>query len=211
MGAEASPPPAPPQPQPALAEKTVDVLRIFPMLDRFLAIPLADRSKLALGYEVRRNGKPGSDVALTLVVQGHRAPLPVAPDGKVMRLPTSADLAAKAQVLVTAPKGSKLAMELDFGTAIAPSTEISTADCDLAVTQAAAAISKAAGMIGGLLAPHVSRVSFPNAEGGVALGLDGRVLQPLPLIAGVEVYEPGHIKGAYILHFSRPPSVVKLD
>ena len=201
----------PPRASPVIAEKTVDVLRVFPMLDRFLSIPPADRSKLALGYEVRRDGRPGSDVGLTLLLRGHRVPLPIAPDGKVMRLPTSGDLAEKAQVLVSAPKDSKLAIQLDFGTSISPTNEISAADCDLAVSQAANAIKKAAGMIGGFLAPHVSRVSFPNAEGGVALGVDGRVLQPLPQIAGVEVYEPGHIKGARTLRFTKPPSVVKLD
>jgi hypothetical protein len=189
----------------------VEVLRVFPMLDRFLAIAPADRSKLALGYEVRRDGKPAGDVRLTLVEGDKRTVLPVAPDGKVLRLPAAADLAAHAQVLVSAPKGSKLSIQLDFGASIVPAQEISVADCDLAVRQGAAAIAKAAGMLGGFLAPHVTRVSFPAAEGGVALDADGHVLQPLPLIGGVEVYQPGHIKGAKTLRFIKAASSVKLD
>ncbi len=200
-----------PAPAPVMAEKTVDVLRVFPMLDRFLAIPPAERSKLALGYEVRQNGQRPADVHLTIVEGDKRAVPTIAPDGKVLRLPTAGDLAAHAQVLVAAPKGAKLSIQLDFGTAIVPAQEISAADCDLAVTQGSSAIKKAAGMIGGFLAPHVTRVSFPGAQGGVALGGDGRVLQPLPLVAGVQVYEPGHIKGARTLRFSKAPSVVKLD
>ena len=202
---------AAPPAAPVMAEKTVDVLRVFPMLDRFLAIPIADRSKLALGYEVRQNGKTPSDVHLTLVEGDKHVPLLILRDGKVARVPTAGDLAAKAQVLVAAPKGAKLSIQLDFGTAIAPAQQISVADCDLAVVQANAAIKKAAGMVGGFLAPHVSRVSFPGAEGGVVLGADGRVLQLLPQIADVEVYEPGHIKGARTLRFTKPASAVKLD
>ncbi len=202
--------PAPPASPTGLAEKTVDALKLFPMLEKFYAIPSADRSKLALGYAILNERKPSPDVHLTLVVGERRTPLALAPDGKLMRLPTSADLAAHAQVTVSAPHGAKLSSRLDLGSSIAPAQEISAADCTLAIAQANAAIRRVAGMVMSFMAPHISRAAFPGAGSGVAVAADGKTT-PLPVVKGVPVYDPNAIKGAKTLRFTHAPSHVDFD
>jgi hypothetical protein len=190
-------------------ERMVDATKVFPMLDKFLAIAPADRSQLALGYLVTKDGKPASDVRLTLVSGGRRTPLPVAADGRVERLPSGADFAAHAQVDVEAPPGAKLGARLDLGTAIKPAPEISAADCALAITQANAAMHRAAGVLA-MLAPRISKTVFIGAVGGMAVGPDGKA-QLLPLVKGQPVYDADAVKDAKVLRFTKAPTSIDLE
>lgn len=190
-------------------ERLVDAGKVFPMLEKFLAIPPADRSKLALGYIVVQDGKPPSDLHLTLVADGRRTPLPIADGGRVGRLPTAADFAAHAQVAIDAPKGAKFGSRLDLSTNIKPAQDISASDCALAVVQANAAIQRVAGVMA-MLAPHLSKVIFLGAAGGVAIAADGKS-QPLPLVKGQPAYDPATVKDARVLRFSKAPASLDLE
>lgn len=188
-------------------ERLIDAAKVFPMLDKLYAIPAADRSKIVAVYSIKaKDGHPAGP--LTLVVGGKRAPLPIAADGRVERLPSPAEMAAHAQVATEAPKGA-FSVGISLVTSIKPAQEISAAECALAVTQVNGAIQKAAGMMA-MLAPKVKATTFPGAGSGVAVMADGKSV-PLPLIKGAPAYDPDAIKGAKTIRLAKAPSVVSLE
>lgn len=190
------------------AERLVEAGKVFPMLDKFYAAPIADRSELAVSYVVTHDGKPAPQVHLALMVDDRRTPIGIAPDGRVERLPSATEL-PRAQIAVEAPPGMKLAMRLDLETTIKPTTDVSPAECALAVHQANAAIRRAAGVLA-LVAPKVKAATFPGAGAGQAILGDGKS-QPLPLIKGAPAFDPDAIPGARSIHLEHAPSKVSLE
>jgi hypothetical protein len=190
-------------------ERLVDAGRVFPLLDKFIAIAPADRSRLALGYRVTEDGRAPTDVRLTLVSGGRRTPLPLAPDGQVERLPVAADFASHAEVAIAAPKGAKLAAQIELSAAIPSAPEIAAADCALAITQGQAAVRRAAGMMA-LLAPRITKAVFVGSGSGVAVGADGQS-RPLPLVDGQPAYDPAALKDAKVLRLAKAPVKIELQ
>jgi len=190
-------------------ERLVDADKIFALLDKFYAMPPADRSLLAVRYNIMRDGKPAPDLHAFLVVGGKRTPIPVAADGKVERLPTSAELAAHAQVAIDAPPTVKFSNRLSLDTAIPPAPEVNAATCAQAIAQANDAVRRAAGVMA-MLAPKVKAATFVGAGSGVAVLADGKTL-PLPLIGGAPAYDPDAIKGARTIRLARTPSLISLE
>ncbi len=193
----------------AAQERLVDAVRIFAMLDRFYAMPPADRSLLAVRYNVMRDGKPAPDLHAVLVVGQKRTPIPIAADGRIDRLPTPTELAAHAQVAIDAPPSAKFSSRLSLDTAIAPAPEVSAASCAQAIAQANAVIRKAAGVMA-MLAPKVKAATFVGAGSGVAVLADGRTVS-LPLVGGAPAYDPEVIKDARSIRLGRAPSVISLE
>jgi hypothetical protein len=190
-------------------ERLVDAAKVFPMLDKFLAIPPAERSRLILSYRVTQDGRPPADVHLNLIVEGRRTPLPIAATGQVERLPSAADFSAHAQVAVDAPKGAKLGTMLDLSAAIPSGQEITAADCALALIQGNAAIHRVAGVMA-IMAPHLSAAAFLGAGSGVAVGADGQS-RPLPLVKGQPVYDPAVLKDVKMLRLAKAPTRIDLQ
>jgi len=127
----------------------------------------------------------------------------------VERLPTPAELAAKAQILVETPKGVKIGEQLSMDTTIKPSTEIDPAQCAGAIAQTSAAIARFAGVLA-FAAPKIKACTFPGAPSGVAVLPDGKT-QPLPLIKGAPAYDPTAIKGVKLIRLAKAPIVVSLE
>jgi hypothetical protein len=198
---------------PALAEapgdRTLDALKVFPFLDKFYAVPAEQRTLIALRYTLTHDGKPATDIKLTLMVDGRRIPLPIAPNGRVERLPSPAEIAAHAQLLVEAAPGIKFHNRLALDTAIRPAQEIVAADCGLAIKQANDAIGRAAGVMA-MLAPKVRATTFEGSGSGVAVLADGRTT-PLPLIDGQPAYDPSKIKDAKAIRLAKAPTLVSLE
>jgi hypothetical protein len=190
-------------------ERLVDAEKVFPLLDKFYAMPPAERSLLVVRYNIMRDGKPPADLHVALVVAGRRTPVAVAADGRLERLPTPADFAAHAQVAIDAPAGSKFSNRLSLDTAIPAALEVSPSTCILAISQANAAVRHAVGVMA-MLAPKVKAVTFVGAGSGVAVLADGRTV-PLPLIAGAPAYDPDAIKGAKAIRLARTPSLISLE
>ncbi len=190
-------------------ERLADAAKLFPMLDKFYATPVADRSALALHYVFVHDGKPATDVHFALVVNGKRTPMALSSTGQVERVPSAADLAAHAQVAIDAPPGVKFNVRLDMATSISPAREIGAAECQAAIDQANAAIRRAAGVMA-LMAPRVKAATFVGAGSGVAVTADGKTL-PLPLIKGAPAYDPAAVPGARTLRLARTPSLVSLE
>lgn len=195
---------------PALAEeRLIEAGKAFFMLDKFYAVPAADRSHLAVGYTVLpKDGVPLSSIHMTLVVNGKRTPIPLAADGRIERIPTAAELAAHAQLALDTPKGA-FSNRMDFETTIRPAQEVSAAECQAAIAQGNAAIKSAAGMMA-FAAPHIKAAGFPGAGSGVAVMADGKTT-PLPVVKGAPVYDPEAIKGAKTLRLAKAPVRVTLE
>jgi hypothetical protein len=188
------------------AESLIAADKLFFMLDKFYATPPADRSKLAVHYTIMQNKKPAPNIRLTLVANGKRTPLPVAPDGEVQRLPTAEELAAHPQIAVG---GGAVQVTLGLWSSIRPSEEISAADCALAIAQANSTMKRAAGVMA-MLAPQVKVTTFPGAGSGVAVMADGKTT-PLPLFKGAPAYDPVAIKGAKTIRLAKAPTAVGLE
>jgi hypothetical protein len=194
--------------QPIGPERLDEPRVAFYMIDKFYAVPAADRSELKLTYKVLHGVAPAPKVHLTLVVDGKRTPLPIAADGRVERLPTEADLAAHAMIALDVPRGY-ISIPVDLGAAMPPAREIDPARCALAIDQANGAIRRAFGMLA-FIAPRVGAVTFPGAGSGVAVMADGKT-RPLPLHNGAPTYVPGPFKEARTLRLARTPNAVVLE
>ena len=190
-------------------ERMVDAAKVFPMLDKFYAAPPAERSLLTMRFSYTEEGRPATNLRLTLVQGAKRTPLPIRADGKVERIPTQAELADHAQVAIEAPKGSKFAAHMSVDTAIRPTLEISAGDCAKAIDQYDAQVKRQAGILA-MVVPKAKACTFPGAGSGVAVMGDGKN-QPLPVIKGMPAFEPENARGAKLIRLARAPSVVSLE
>lgn len=190
--------------------KSVPATKIFPFLEAFLKVPAAQRNRLKLSYGLRQDGKPVGGVKAMLVeAGGARTLLPIAADGRFERLPSLAQLQAKAMVTLDVPAESKFGVSLDLSPTLKPAQEYDARDLAAAVNEANAVIGKAAGPLA-LAIPDMTGIVFAKAEAGVAVLADGRT-QALPLVAGAPVYRPVQFKTATRVRLSRTPAELGFD
>jgi len=191
-------------------EGSVPAGDMYPFLRLFYDLPPTDRSKLAVSYALTVNGEPPKGMRFLLDVNGRRTPIPLSANGTLERMPTPAEMAADAQVVVTGAVGQhKLDIGPSLRTSIAPAREIRAADCDLALAQ----VNSAGGKLSRLLSvfiPKVKAVTFPGAVDGVAMLADGSVVA-LPKIKGAPAYMPATIHSARLIRLARPPTIVDLE
>lgn len=188
---------------PALAEdgKTVELKRVFPFLQAYLKIPPADRSRFTLSYYLRQDGKPFAG-QVWIIDDGQRTPVPIAPDGRIERLPTLAQLDG-GRIHFDAPEKSKMGVSLEVQPLAPPAVEMSARELAAAVAQAAAGARKVAGVMS-FAVPKLDQVSFPGAPSGEVIFADGR-RAPLPMLKGAPVFEPAKTPGAATLRFPKAP------
>lgn len=179
--------------------KPVELGKLFPYLEPYLALPPAERSRFRLVYRVKLGGAPQS--ALRLAYPD--GPAPLAADGRVLRLPTLAALRAKAKGVLTAPQGAKLDVDLEVEPTLPTAAEMDAQALAEAVRQAAAGSKKAAGVFG-FAVPAMQRVVFVGVAGGQVVSADGTA-KPLPLVRGRPVFDPKAHPGARRLRFARAP------
>lgn len=191
---------------PALAaNKTLSAQRIFRYYDKYLSLPAAERSHFTVGYYLHQ-GDQGLAAPVWLVQGGRRTPIPLRADGKILRLPTAAEL-ADGQVEIGVDEATKLGLALGPEPVMAPSTDLDAHELALAIDQAAAGMKKMAGVMS-LALPKLQTVTFPGAPSGEVVFADGR-RAPLPLVKGVPTYNPTIQPNAKRIHLAKPP--VKLD
>ena len=191
---------------PALAagSKTVPCDKAFPFLDNYLKIPAAERTRFTLAYYLQVDAKPPKNLKGWLGEGAARAPVPIAADGRVQRLPTLAQLKAKTPLSFDVPETTKFSVNMVIEPLVRPAAEISAADLALAVAQAAKGAKKAAGLMS-VAVPKMESVVFKGVSAGTVVHADGRTAA-LPVIKGSPVFEPGKQKGATTLKFARAPS-----
>jgi hypothetical protein len=193
-----------PQAAHAAGKPPVKLAKVFGYLDKYLAIPPAQRNRFVLAYYVLMNGKPAAGLKAAIVEpDGRRTPLTLGPDGKVLRLPTAAQLAS-ADFVAEVPAETKLGVRLELEPSMALASDYNPPDLDQAIAQANAGMSKAAGLMSFAL-PKLTGVTFAGAASGKARLADGREMV-LPLAEGAPFYDPSRLKGAVAVALARAPT-----
>ena len=139
-------------------KKLVEDLR----LDKFYALPAAERDKVNLYVTVKpqnKNIKP-SDVVLTVVHGGERQPLPpLSPDYRVTLVPNAKWMTDDTKIMTSLPKEEKSAVGYDAITPLPEGLQWNYAPVMSSVTQMNQAIKKMAGALS-MFAPSVKVVVF---------------------------------------------------
>lgn len=192
---------------PASAEKVVPATKVMPYLDKFLRLPSAERSRMKLSYAILRDGKPMLDLKAVLVEPGGaRTPLPINEEGLFERLPTLAQLERGASIAFDVPADQKLGSAMDIAPQLKPASEYDVRELAATVDQANTVIGKTAGVMA-FVAPKLSGIAFPKAEGGMVVFADGRT-QSLPLIRSGPYFRPDDFKGAVRVKLTKTPTKV---
>lgn len=200
-------------PLPALADdQRVALAKAFPMLEQYLAVPAAERSRFYLAYRATRDKRPVPDARAAIVSPGGGA-VPLSFDRAgflTSRLPSLGQLKGGAQFVMA---GAPFKLDAEARCAIVPSTHIDAGELAAALTQANAAIAKVAGPMAALI-PKLTAVYFPDSGGGHALLAGGREA-PLPMfdaptIGPIAYFEPARTAGATAVVFVKPPSRILL-
>jgi hypothetical protein len=189
---------------PAFAEKSVEATKALPFLDKFLKVPPAERTRLKLTYAVRHEGQKLPTLKATLVERnGARTPLPVDAEGYFERLPTLAQLEGDPALVFDVPVGWKMRTMMQFGTTLKPGQDYDARELSATVTEANTVIGKAAGVMA-IMAPKMTGIAFPKAEGGMVTFAGGRTA-PLPIAEGVPYFRPADHKGAVRVKLTKSP------
>lgn len=187
------------------APEGIPAKKLFPFLDLYLGIPAADRTKFTLAYYLRSNGKPAVGVTLTLVsAGGARSPIPVGPDGRLLRTPGLADLKGGQVILAKTNPGDKFQLNMEMQPVARMADTLPAADFAASITQCRTAIKAKAGVIG-FAAPKIEQVIFAGVTAGTAVMTDGRTA-PLPLYKGMPAYDPATLTNVASLKFAKAPA-----
>jgi hypothetical protein len=189
-------------------ERLVDASRVFGFLTTYQALKPAERSGFTLGYALRQDGKPVRPDITLVETDGRRTPLPVDAEGRIMRLPTAAQMAGKPQVAVNAAVG-KVAVAMLVESTLRPAAEMPVAPFAPALAQVNAGVAAKLGMLAGLV-PKVSRVTFVGVPSGVAVMADGRQV-PLPGAKEGPTFDPEVLKGARSVKFPKAPDHIRFE
>lgn len=138
-------------------QKLVETIK----LDRFYALPAAQRDKILLYALLNPVNKaiPMADVKLTVVHAGGRAPLPLDARGRALIVPNAKWLAEGAKIWTTLPKGEKMSLGFDLSAVVPESLQWNYASVMGSLPQANAAVDKVAGAFS-LFVPKMKSVIF---------------------------------------------------
>jgi hypothetical protein len=165
------------------AGETVKLSKFFAYLDLYLALPPSQRNRFALAYYAYRNMHPAPDLkAVVIQPNGARSPVQMDRSGRIIQLPSLAELHGPDMVEIDANPGDKVGLRLETEARIAPSQTVDAHELVLALDQAQAAISKQAGLLSFTL-PKLTCAYFSDAGSGHAILANGRAV-PLPVATG---------------------------
>ena len=138
-----------------------------------------------------------------------RTPLTLGPGGRVERLPTAAQLRAKARLVVDVPASTRFGMSLSIEPRLRPAAEMPAPELAAAVAQAARGARRAAGLMRFAM-PKLEAVTFQGAREGEVVFADGRTA-PLPVKGGEAVFRPADHPGAQQLRFRAAPRRMQIE
>jgi len=197
---------------PAVArEKTAPAEKLFMYLDKFLKVPVQERTRMRLRYVLRSDGQPMGDVKVALVeANGARTPLPVGEDGEFDRLPTLAQLNGKSKVVFDLPAEKKFSISMNPAPALKLAQEYDAREVTLAVSESNTVMRKAAGPALALMVPKFAGIGFIGSQNGQVVFGDGRI-EALPIVGGTPVFLPDTQKGAIRIKLARAPTRLGYD
>lgn len=178
------------------------VKKVFRFYDVYLGIPAAERSRFAMNYYLKVNGKPASGQDIFVVMPGGaRVLLAQAADGRLTRMPTLAEWKDGVLVANKKAQGDKFSLTMELNPLVKLGETIATADIQAAIDQCNAAVKKRAGVIG-FAVPKMEQVLFAGAGSGQALGAKTTAL---PVFKSYVAYKPADHPGAQSLKFAKAP------
>lgn len=188
------------------ADKKPDppVKKVFRFWDVYLGIPAAERTRFAMNYYLKLNGKPTSGQEVFIQMPGGaRVLLTQAADGRLIRTPTLAEW--KDGVLVANNKlpTDKYSLSMELNAIVRLGETIAAADIQAAIDQCNAAVKKRAGVIG-FAVPKMEQVLFAGAGSGQAIA--GAKATPLPVFKTYVAFKPADHAGAQSLKFAKAPA-----
>lgn len=179
--------------------------KVFPYYDLYLGIPAAERTRFVLAYYLFLNGKPASGQAIYVIQpNGTRTLLAQAPDGRITRMPTLAELKDGVVDGDRSNEDHKFSISMQMQPVVRLAETMPTAELVAAIDQCNTAIRKRAGVIG-FAAPKMEQVMFVGAGSGQAL-LAGGQTAPLPVFKGMPFYRPAALPGVLSLKFAKAPT-----
>ena len=181
--------------------RTGEAGKTFPYIEHFLKLPPAEHTDFTVAYYFRREGRPSGDAGAVLTDAGVQVPLPVAPDGRFLALPTLAQVRNHDLVTFNVPDRTPMRVRIGLAPLAPPSTSMDAAAVVRAINQANAAIHRLAGPFG-VAVPRLKKAVFDSAEGGAAVLADGTIVA-LPANKDGLYYEPSKLKNAVTLTFTR--------
>ncbi len=194
---------------PALAaNKVIDAGKVFVRLDAYWKLPAAERSHFAMAFRLRTAGGAPLTAPVTLVDGDKRTPIPLGPDGKVLVLPTAAQL-ADGKVEIGVDASTKLGANIGLEPLVPPATDLDAKELAAAIGQAGPGMKKIAGVLG-LALPMPKAVLFVGAPSGEAELADGRRV-PLPMVKGAPAYDPATLPNARRIHLAKVPQKLDID
>ena len=189
------------------ANKTLTAQRLYRYYDNYLALPAAERSHFTVGYILTQDGKPLS-APVWMVDGARRTPIPLSSDGRMLRLPTAAELAS-AKVEIGIDETAKIGLSLGPEASGPRATDLDAHDLASAVSQAASGMKKMAGIMA-LAVPKVQEVAFVGSGSGEVEFSDGH-RAALPLVKGAPTYNPANQPNAKRIHLAKPPTKLDLN
>jgi len=191
---------------PRTVESTVD--KLFPYLDAYLTLPAVERSGFVLSYRLLQHDSHRPATARVTLMRGAEPVLlPVAADGRFLLQPALADIRARLKVILEKPDEAKLTESLDILSTQSLRGDYAATDFNVGLTQANAAVRKAAGVFS-LAAPHFSRVVFVGAGSGEMIDASGHA-QPLPVSRTGPAFDPQVATSARSIRLARPPERIE--
>lgn len=158
--------------QAPMETKTLPAETLFPFLAEYLKLPAAERDRFHPNYHLMAQGVT---VRAVLKRRSGDVPLTFAPDGLIQPVPTSADIAAKTQIEMSAPKDSKIGISIKIASSVAPATTLDAKALKASIDQARVGAKKAAGAMA-VMVPNLQRVCFEGATGGTAITAGGKAV-----------------------------------
>ena len=184
--------------------------KVFPYYDLYLGIPAAERTRFVMNYYLRVNGKPTTGQPLYVVMPGGaRTLLAQAPDGRITRMPTLAELKDGVIDADERKESDKFSVEMQLQPTARLAETMPAGELAAAIDQCNTAIKKKAGMIG-FAVPKMEQVLFVGAGSGQAM-LAGGKTAPLPVFKGMPFYRPSELPGAQSLKFAKVPTRAMLS
>ncbi len=185
-------------------KKPAPLKKVFPYYDLYLGIPAAERTKFALVYYLKINGKAAAGQTLWAVsATGVRTALTTGPDGRFTKMPSLADMKTGTVDAQKAKPTDQYAVSMEMQPLVRLSETVPAADLTAAMEQCNTAIRKRAGVIG-FAVPRMEQIVFPNGAGAVVLA--GGNTAPMPLVRTAPAFKPAAHPGAVAVKFSRVPA-----
>ena len=194
--------------------KSLKLSKAFPFLDIYLGLAPAQHSRFNMVYYAYRDGHPAADTRMTIIQpNGSRVPVPVGPDGRVLRLPTLAELKSDAKLEIEAPAGSKFGMSPELHPNMEPSPHPDPAALIASLAQVNAVVASMTGLFS-FAAPKMAVAYFYGAASGQAELANGHSV-PLPIskakfLPATPFFEPAGLVGARGLALAKAPSRILL-